>query len=417
MGKLTIPKLSNKASNRVLAYIIGFALAIYPINNDHQPLFHSFFLPTVGVGLLTIAVLFYCIEHDWRMSLGPKWVWIPMLIIVLSMTARIAITPNMEAVASALYGWVLVCLYLVARDLGKDIVKVLIPFVVVEALSVIVYGLWLNPGQIAGGIITSPPNALHEANYVIATGYLVFGVVLLRGKWQWALIGLVLVALFFTGAMEAVVAVGVLGAVVLIRRDWGRRLWIPLAWVFVVVAAWVAFGAGGQLYQYAADRVNSVKAIVTGQQSIVVQGKTYDNSQFGELALHGRLQVAVDAIKNMSWLGHGVEVQDNSANPVHNVPLIIMDQIGPVAAVAWLFMVIMLTIKTKWKYAWIAVITLSIFDHFIWDQLGSWVYLLVGLSTAELGKQKSDLIFRKQKVEVIDEKRRTGDSNTVVAKQ
>jgi len=394
--KFAIPKLNNKASNRLIAYIIGFALAIYPINNDHQPLLHYFFLPTVGLGLLAIAVLLYCIESDWKMSLGPKWVWIPMFIIALSMTARVVITPNMDAVASALYGWVLVCLYLVARDLRKDLVKVLLPFVIVEALSVIIYGLWLNPGQIAGGIITSPPNALHEANYVIATGYLVFGAVLLRGKWQWALIGLVLVALFFTGAMEAVVVVGVLGVVVLIRRDWGRRLWIPLAWVFAVIVIWVAFGSGGQLYQYAADRVNSVKAIVTGQQTVVVQGKTYDSSQFGELALHGRLQVAIDAIKNVSWLGHGVVMDNNSANPVHNVPLIIMDQIGPVAAIAWLFMVIMLTIKTKWKYAWIAVLTLSIFDHFLWDQLSGWLYLLAGLSTVELGKQKSDLIFRKQ---------------------
>jgi hypothetical protein len=394
--KLSVHKLSNTASNRVIAYIIGFALAIYPINNDHQPLLHYFFFPTVGLGLLAIAVLLYCIESDWKMSLGPKWVWIPMFIIAVSMTARIVITPNMTAVASALYGWVLVCLYLVARDLGKDIVKVLIPFVIVEALSVIVYGLWITPGQIVGGIITSPPNALHEANYVIATGYLVFGAVMLRGRWQWLLIGLVLVALFFTGAAEALFVVCVLGLVVLFRHDWGKRLWIPLGCLLAVVVVWTAVGNTGKLYQYFDDRVNSVKAIVTGQPSVVVQGTTYDSSQFGELALHGRLQVAIDAIKNVSWLGHGVEIQDNSVNPVHNVLLIIMNQIGPVAALAWLFMVIMLTIKTKWKYAWIAVLALSVFDHFIFDQLGSWVYLLAGLSTVELGKQKSDLIFRKQ---------------------
>ena len=394
--KLSIHKLNNTASNRVIAYIIGFALAIYPINNDHQPLLHYFFLPTVGLGLLAIAVLLYCIESDWHLSLGPKWVWIPMFTIALSMTVRIAITPNMTAVASALYGWVLVCLYLVVRDLGKDIVKILLPFVIVEALSVIVYGLWINPGQIAGGLITSPPSALHEANYEIAAGYLIFGAVLLRGKWQWLLIGLVMVALFFTGSTEALFIVGVLGLVVLIRRDWGKRLWVPLGYLLLVVAAWTAVGHTSQLYQYAKDRIEAVRAVVTGQQTIVIQGQTHDSSQFGELILHGRLQVAIDAIKNVSWLGHGVVLDDNSANPVHNVPLIIMDQIGPVAAIAWLFMVIMLTIKTKWKYAWIAVLTMSLFDHFIYDQLGGWLYLLAGLSTVELGKQKSDLIFRKQ---------------------
>ena len=397
--KLSIHKLSNTASNRVIAYIIGFALAIYPINNDHQPLLHYFFLPTVGLGLLAIAVLLYCIESDWHLSLGPKWVWIPMFTIALSMTVRIAITPNMTAVASALYGWVLVCLYLVVRDLGKDIVKILLPFVIVEALSVIVYGLWINPGQIAGGLITSPPSALHEANYEIAAGYLIFGAVLLRGRWQWLLIGLVMVALFSTGSTEALFIVGVLGLVVLIRRDWGKRLWIPLGCLLLVVAAWTAVGNTGKLYQYAEDRVNSVRALVTGQQSVVVQGQIYDSNQFGELMLHGRLQVAVDAIKNISWLGHGVVLDNNSANPVHNVPLIIMDQIGPVAALAWLFMVIMLTVKTKWKYAWIAVLAMSVFDHYLWDQLGGWVYLLAGLSTVDLGKQTTDLIFRRSKVE------------------
>jgi hypothetical protein len=397
--KLSIRRLDNKTSNRILAYIIGFSLAIYPINNDKQPLLHYFFLPTVGLGLIAIAVLLYCVESDWHLNLGPKWVWIPMFIIAASMTARIAITPNMDAVASALYGWVLVCLYFVARDLGKDIVKVLIPFIIVEALSVIIFGVWLYPGQIAGGIITSPPNALHEANYVIAAGYMVFGVVLLRGRWQWLLAGLVLVALFFTGAAETLFIVSVLGAVVIIRRDWGKRLWIPLGCLTIVVLAWTAAGHTGQLYQYAEDRINSVKAIVTGQQSIVVEGNTYDSSQFGELALHGRLSVDLAAIKNISILGHGVVLDNNEPNTVHNVPLIIMDQIGPVAALAWLFMVIMLTVKTKWKYAWIAVLTMSVFDHYIWDQLGGWVYLLAGLSTVELGKQQVDLIFRRPKVD------------------
>ena len=195
----------------------------------------------------------------------------------------------------------------------------------------------------------------------------------------------------------------------LIRRDWGKRLWIPLGCLLLVVTAWTAVGNTGKLYQYAEDRVNSVRALVTGQQSVVVQGQIYDSNQFGELMLHGRLQVAVDAIKNMSWLGHGVVLDNNSANPVHNVPLIIMDQIGPVAALAWLFMVIMLTVKTKWKYAWIAVLAMSVFDHYLWDQLGGWVYLLAGLSTVELEKQKSDLIFRRTN----NEERRTSDSDPV----
>jgi len=76
------------------------------------------------------------------------------------------------------------------------------------------------------------------------------------------------------------------------------------------------------------------------------------------------------------------------------VPLIIVDQIGPLAGLAWLWVTIACLVKTKWRYAFIAVIALSLFDHYIWTQAAPYWWVLVGVSTTST--IKSDLIFRRE---------------------
>jgi hypothetical protein len=43
------------------------------------------------------------------------------------------------------------------------------------------------------------------------------------------------------------------------------------------------------------------------------------------------------------------------------------------------------------KYAWIALLSLCVFDHYIWTQAGIWFYLLIGVSTSS--DIKTDKIF------------------------
>ena len=81
--------------------------------------------------------------------------------------------------------------------------------------------------------------------------------------------------------------------------------------------------------------------------------------------------------------------------PVHNVPLVIVDQIGPLAGFAWLFITIFCLVKTKWKYAWSAVLVLSVFDHYIWTQFAPYWWALVGISTTVA--IKNDYIFKEAK--------------------
>jgi len=49
-------------------------------------------------------------------------------------------------------------------------------------------------------------------------------------------------------------------------------------------------------------------------------------------------------------------------------------------------------VRTRWKYAFVAVLALSVWDHFIWTQFAPLWWALVGVAT--VSEVKSDLIFK-----------------------
>jgi len=107
----------------------------------------------------------------------------------------------------------------------------------------------------------------------------------------------------------------------------------------------------------------------------------------------GRWPVIVREMKNISFIGHGYSLSIVGGGIVHNIPLIIVHQIGPIAGIAWLFVTVYCVIKTKWKYAWVAIMAMCVFDHYIWTQFGPLWFCLIGVSTSST--IKSDLIFRR----------------------
>jgi hypothetical protein len=106
-----------------------------------------------------------------------------------------------------------------------------------------------------------------------------------------------------------------------------------------------------------------------------------------------RWEVIVKAVQDIQFFGHGFSLSTVGGQVVHNIPLIIMHQVGPVAGLAWLFVTVYCLIKTKWKYAWIAVLAMCVWDHYLWTQCPPWIWAMIGVSTAST--IKSDLIFRK----------------------
>ncbi len=369
-------------TNKKWALIIGIGLALFPIHNlwltnvtsiGGMALIH---LPAFGAIIWIMAVLLFILNNWQNLDWGDKKIFIPLLVIVASMGLSGFI--NGESLGDKVYplfiGWALFFAYVVSRSLGKDIFKMLIPFVCLGAVIAVILGI-LNPGVPSGGLIT---------NYCASAGFLIFGAVVNQGKWQWALIAVALIGLFFIGALEAVFILGVLGITVLIRRDFSTRFIIAASVLVGLIGLWALLGYLTPLYEG-----NQNLAILFG---LFKGDSTLDTSTLVALTT-GRWEVIVREMRNISFIGHGYSLSTVGGQIVHNIPLIIVHQIGPIAGIAWLFVTVYCAIKTKWKYAWIAILAMGVFDHYIWTQFGALYWVLVGVSTSST--IKSDLIFRR----------------------
>lgn len=370
---------------RVLVIIIGLGLALVPIHNSFLTGLTTlngqvlFFLPTFGFLLLAIGMSLFLLwnwEQVKEVGCGDKRVWIPLAVIVTGMGLSGFVNGGsfQSKVAPLFMGLVLFGLYVVARVVGKDIFRALAPFVIIGSVSVVVAGV-LTPGQYTGGFIT---------NYCAAAGYLIFGALVCQGKWRYFVMWVALIGLFFVGALEALFIMGVLGCVLLIRRDFSKRLVLWASVVVLLIVAWGLLGHLAPLYQ-GNNNLAILYGLVTGEVPVDTNGIVAVTS--------GRWTAMVDAVRNFSLVGHGYSLSTVGGGVVHNMPLIIMHQVGPFAAIAWLFVSIFCLVKTGWKYAWVAILAMGVWDHYLWTQMAPFWWVLVGVATAS--GLKSDLIFKK----------------------
>lgn len=374
-------------TDRRWALLIGFGLAISPIhslwltNLATSDGVTSFFIPAFGYAIWIIATLMYLTWRvkDWKtVDWGPRSLIIPLAVIVLSMGVSGVVygADLSDKLAPILFGGSLFALYLLSRRLGKDIFIAFVPFVVVVAISVIVAGI-VNPGVATGGLIS---------NYAASAGFLVFGTVVSRFRWQWVLATVAFIALFFVGTLEAVFIVGVVGLAVLIRRDVSRKVVVIAAVGILLVGGWWSLGHLVPLYE--------------GNHNLSSLGGILSGGELSDAALDDittdRWWGVVNAARNLNVIGHGYTMMTApDSHMVHFVPMTIVDQIGPLAAIAWVWVSVWCLIKTRWKYAWIAVLAMSVFDHYVWTQFAPWWWVLVGVSAASIGGD-SDRIFRRE---------------------
>ncbi len=376
--------------DRIWAIVIGSGLALSPIHNQWLTNLATdsrgetlFFLPAFGYLLLIMGTGMFLL-YNWNkikdIGWGNKRLVIPLLVIVgLIGLSGVTADSWQGKIAPLGMGLVLFATYLVSRVLGKEVFFPLAIGVSIASLGIIIYGL-ISPGQATGGFV-------FEQNFDIATGYILMGTALFIHKWRWLLAGLAIVALLFSGAPEAMFAMGTLGVVVLIRRDWSKKLaTISIAIVLSVVAIFI-FGWGQSLYSY---------TIKTIQHEPMASYPASDGGVTKMSPLTIRGVTIKDAITDIKPLGEGYNLTGFTVYTVHNVPLIIVQQLGwpgILAGLAWLWVSIWCLVKTKWKYAWSLILILSVFDHFIWTQLAPIWWMLAGVSTVDA--VKSDLVFRR----------------------
>lgn len=368
--------------NRRWAVVIGIGLALSPIHSSQLTELVTtdgevgFFLPAFGTAIWLMGALLFLTWSRQKISWGDRKVFVPLLVIVGAIgLSGITADAWLDKFIPLLMGISLFALYLVARVLGKDIFLALIPFSIIVTISIVIAGL-LSPGQYTGGLIT---------NYAASAGYLIFAALVCQGRWQWVLLTVAATGLFFIGALEAVFIVGALAIVVILRRDISIRFAAVSGVLVFLIALWASLGHFIPLYE-GNNNLGTLFDLLSGREML-----TTDTIQ---ALTSGRWSIIVESIRNISLIGHGFSLSTTGGGIVHNVPLIIMHQIGPFAAVAWVFVTVFCLVKTKWKYAWIAIIAMSVFDHYLWTQFLPYWWVLIGVSTTSY--IRSDLIFRKR---------------------
>lgn len=364
----------------IYAWVIGIGIILFAVHNRDLTWFSQsgtaiIFLPTIGL-MLSLMTTFMVLMQKWKkITLGSKYIWIPLAVLALcigvSGIAQIISGEKalLAGITPLLFGVFLFCLYLVARLLGSKIFAPFPYFVVILTISIII--LWVvNPVRLNGGIVG-------ERNYDMATGALAFGAIISVSKRQWIIVAIALIGMIFTGAPEAAFYLAIMTIIILARRDWGKRLFIVIGLGCLIILGLYITGYGDILFRY---------ILMITQSSIGM------DTEIGRNQLWWKWQPNIEAMKHIALFGHGYTITEFTIKTVHNVPLIIVDQIGILGALAWIFTVIYCLIKTKWKYAFATILILSVFDHYFWTQVAPYVWCLVGI--ASLNTIKNDLIFK-----------------------
>ena len=360
----------------------------------------QFFLPAFGYLLLIMGTGLFLLHHWDRVKeagWGDRRIVVGLTIIVAAISlSGLNYTEWQDKVAPMGMGVALFGLYATARVLGRELYLPLLVGALLAVLGVLVAAL-LRPGELTGGLV-------FERNYDIVVGYIVLGVLLFPSKWQWIAVSLALVGLFLSGSPEGVFTACVLGAVVLLRRDWGWRLVAAATPVIIVAGIWFSLGWGQQLYSYAFRILDGEKTVayVPSPPELAmetdieyIRRDSVDPPVAGEKTenvVTDRWNVIRTEMRALRPLGDGYNLTAFRTNTVHNVPLVIIQQTGIpgiVAGIAWLGIGIWGAVFTRQRYFWVAMLSLSVFDHFTWTQMAPWWW--VGLAGTSIGR---DYLFK-----------------------
>ncbi len=331
-------KLKELPQDKKIAWVFGFGLslcAFVGLWSDY------IYVPTIGLAL-TAIISFMLIdrkEYRQRMSLGNWRVSIPLLVVLLSILASgiaryLSEYKAVDLAASILMPVYLFGVYLVSRLFGKEVMRSFAWVGAIEGFSVLILAM-VHWGIKNGGIASA-------TNYNIAIGLLSFGLIAAIEFREKALGFACAGGILMTGAQEGLVVGGLLLAAWAIK-NWSKRV----AWGMGLGFVGLTFVAFTPLYHL--NPINSTIGIADG-------------------LVHGRIGQIQDMWANFAWLGHGYQMVNFPADGiVHNVPLVIVQQVGIAAAIAWVILIALLF--KRWVYLFAAIVGMGIFDHFLFTQL------------------------------------------------
>lgn len=394
-----VPKLTR------FAWLMGAGMIIFTVHNANQPGLDFVFIPWVGFIIMAVATwryYEYAKKEGIKLDFGPKRLWIPLAIISGSIVVSGALELSLRGVAIAATGVLLFVMYVVARHAGR---AALAPFkwAIVALLVVLLSNAFVNPGIRTGGFYGGVVNET-IGNYAMAIRLLMFGGLTMIGTNQWKWVAVIGAGVFATGGEEGVFIAVLLGLAALARRDISRKMLLPLGTVVGLVVILWPLGVPQSLYSPISGRVAAVSRSLAGESDGALGALNGVGSMTDlDTASGGRASVYRAALERIRPVGNGYYLTDfgmpgdsTERDNVHNVPLMIMDQVGPAAALAWLWVCGFMLVKSRWRYMFIGILAMSVLDHALWTQAAPWWWVAVGVaSTSLLG---SDRMFDRRTI-------------------
>jgi hypothetical protein len=364
--------------------LLCVGLLLFIAHYQSQPLLKYVFLPQIGTAIL-LGVVLFMLFHRWgeikKVGFGDKFLWIPLAVISGSAILRMVVFHDLDSLAGALFMSSMFGLYLVARIYGERALSFFMPVIIVGAVSIVVSAI-INQHTGNSGLFN---------NYATASEFIVFGWLVSPRKHQWWLAGFVVIGLFFTGAPEAIFYVAIIGLVVLIRRDWGIKLALPLGTLGFLMVVCSVTGITQVLWQRSYDIVNGAYIAMT-DRGLIEEQRTLllDESTDIRWLTTWRLQ------RPVSPLGYGMDLTNEitleGGHIPHFIGLLVTDQLGPLAAVAWFVAMIAGIRRTKWKYGFLSLILFGVFQPFVWTLFAPYMWAMAG--SASSSKVESSYVFR-----------------------
>lgn len=301
----------------------------------------------------------------WRMDLGPKKLWIPIVVIWSFIIIRSLLDGMGDLSREARLATTSVLVYAMGRYYGMKIFQAFIPFVVIVCILVVTVTIYRfdDLGNMNTGSWWAPLNYTWLATFIGMAGTL-SAYTITSAKWRYAYIGLITMGLLLTRAPVAFILIAFIFLVMFIKRDLNRNILIAL-------------GISGSCYLM-------FWFLVLGGGGNERLAHLFVNSEaWGP----GRIPAYSSVINNISFFGHGFNrygTELQSSVLVHQTPLVIIDMIGVIPALAWLYVTYHLTRNSQYQYVWAAVLAFCILGHFLWTFFGHWWWAIVGATSIVL---------------------------------
>lgn len=317
-----------------------------------------------------------------ELSFGPKVVYIPLLLIVASSFMWIFLDDDLSI---GIFYFVtltfMFLLYLASMRKGYNLTWFAVPIIMILSASV----MWDGVNRLLE----------HEAFIARATGFsentdqvasiLVVCIFLLGGRWKWLAFP-AMITILFTGSYWALMALVGCGFIALVKKEvnLSKKFLTTLGCFVLLLVVVVASSTSIQ------ERVWQVNQ---------VQDAWEKGSLRGAQSLNTRLDANGEALRNFSFVGHGLDLEKDEDGGLHgqsnryginlhNVPLVLLDNMGVVAALSWLFVTLVAIYHSKrYRYALLAIFIMSATGSADWWWFNLWMpfyFALLGLVALEI---------------------------------